>query len=218
MQIPSSMSTAADTLRPVPDIAGTSSIRRATLADEPRVTELIVSAFENDPAARWMYPNVWDYRVYFPEFVRAFGGGAFASGTADVLHNYDGAALWLPPDAHPDEASVIALIANTTPEELQAPLMAVIEEMGSYHPTEPHSHLPMIGVHPSHQHHGYGSALLRYGLKLCDEQGVPTYLESSNPENIPLYERHGFQVLGRIQAGSSPVITPMLRPCRRLAG
>ena len=27
------------------------------------------------------------------------------------------------------------------------------------------------------------------------------YLESSNPRNIPLYERHGFEALGEIQVG-----------------
>jgi hypothetical protein len=28
---------------------------------------------------------------------------------------------------------------------------------------------------------------------------------------VPLYERHGFEVLGSIQAGSSPTVVPMLR-------
>jgi hypothetical protein len=34
-----------------------------------------------------------------------------------------------------------------------------------------------------------------------------------NPAGIyvPLYERHGFEVVGSIQAGSSPTIVPMLR-------
>jgi hypothetical protein len=132
MQIHSSTGTAEPAVRPVRDMARCSSIRTATLADAPRVTELIVSAFETDPAARWMYPNVWDYRVYFPEFVRAFGGGAFASGTAHIFENYDGAALWLPPGAHPDEDALMALIGNTTPEELQPALMAIFEEMDSY--------------------------------------------------------------------------------------
>lgn len=198
--------------RPVPDLAASSSILVAMAGDEPRVVELIVSAFETDPAARWMYPDVWDYRVYFPEFVRAFAGRAFADGTAHVLQNFVGAALWLPPGVHPDDEAVIALIADTIPKHLQAPLMAVFEEMGSYHPTEPHWHLPMVGVHPSYQRQGHGTALLRHALRLCDDQGVAAYLESSNPENIALYERHGFEVLGRIQVGASPVITPMLRP------
>ena len=30
------------------------------------------------------------------------------------------------------------------------------------------------------------------------------YLESSNPKNMSLYERHGFESMGRIQIGDSP--------------
>ena len=29
------------------------------------------------------------------------------------------------------------------------------------------------------------------------------------------YERHGFKIIGKIQSGSSPVLTPMLRPASR---
>jgi hypothetical protein len=39
-------------------------------------------------------------------------------------------------------------------------------------------------------------------------------LESSNPRNITLYQRHGFEILGTIQIGSSPTLVPMLRPPR----
>jgi hypothetical protein len=35
--------------------------------------------------------------------------------------------------------------------------------------------------------------------------------ESTNPRNVPLYERHGFERLGTIQSGSSPPLFPMLR-------
>jgi ribosomal protein S18 acetylase RimI-like enzyme len=86
--------------------------------------------------------------------------------------------------------------------------------MAGYHPAEPHWYLPLIGVDPTHQNRGYGSALLRHALLQCDRDHVAAYLESSNPANIPLYERHGFTVLGTIQVGSSPPITPMLRAAR----
>jgi hypothetical protein len=36
----------------------------------------------------------------------------------------------------------------------------------------------------------------------------------TNPRNISLYRRHGFDVLGTIQAGSSPPLVPMLRQPR----
>jgi ribosomal protein S18 acetylase RimI-like enzyme len=193
---------------------GTAAVRAGRLSEESRVVDVIVSAFEADPAARWMYPDVAQYRVYFPEFIRSFGGRAFASGTAHVVENFAGAALWLPPGVHPHDEAVMSLVIRTTSEDLQGQLMSVFEEMGSYHPLGLHWHLPLIGVHPAFQRQGHGAALLRHALQICDEQGAAAYLESSNPENIPLYERYGFEVLGRIQVGSSPVITPMLRCAR----
>ena len=48
----------------------------------------------------------------------------------------------------------------------------------------------------------------------ADAAGLPAYLESSNPRNISLYERHGFEIMGRIQVGDGPLVTPMLRPPR----
>ena len=64
-----------------------------------------------------------------------------------------------------------------------------------------HWYLPLIGVDPFHQRKGYGSALLRHVLRLCDRDGTPAYLESTNPANVPLYERHGFRVLATSSGG-----------------
>ena len=88
------------------------------------------------------------------------------------------------------------------------------EQIGNYHPEYPHWYLPMIGADPAHTGLGLGAALMKHALAKVDEQKMPAYLESSNPRNISLYERHGFEVLGEIQSGSSPVMTPMLRPAR----
>ena len=51
----------------------------------------------------------------------------------------------------------------------------------------------------------------RSPLARCDADGIPAYLESSNPRNIGLYQRHGFEVRSPIQVGSSPEVVPMLR-------
>lgn len=40
------------------------------------------------------------------------------------------------------------------------------------------------------------------------------YLEASSPRNKALYERHGFEATGVIQAGSSPPMWPMVRTPR----
>ena len=90
-----------------------------------------------------------------------------------------------------------------------------MRQMESHHPSEPHWYLPLIGIDPKHQGKGLGGALLAHVTEICDRDGVPAYLESSNPRNITLYERHGFEITGQIQHGSSPTIVPMLRQPRR---
>ena len=35
---------------------------------------------------------------------------------------------------------------------------------------------------------------MKHGTRLADEAGMPAYLESSNSLNLPLYQRHGFEV------------------------
>ena len=86
--------------------------------------------------------------------------------------------------------------------------------MARYHPKEPHWYLPLLGVDPARQGQGLGSALLKHALAHCDAEGLPAYLESSNIKNVPLYERHGFEVLGVIQPGDFPPLYPMLRAAR----
>jgi ribosomal protein S18 acetylase RimI-like enzyme len=179
------------------------------------VVATLAMAFSSDPAARWAYPGAHDYLAHFGSFVRAFGGKAFTHNSAHMLEDGAGAALWLPPGVQPDEEQLAALLEQTTPDSIRDDVFAVFEQMGSYHPAEPHWYLPMIGVDGPHQGRGYGSALLDYALAECDREGIAAYLESSNPRNVPLYERHGFQLTGTIQAGSSPQIFPMLRKPRR---
>lgn len=186
-------------------------VRTASRQDEGRLAAAILLAFSADPAARWTYPAPDDYIRHFPEIIGALGGRAFDCGTAHFIGDVQAASLWLPPGVEPDEGAFLDVIHRTIPKPDQEALFAVIEQMGNYHPHEPHWYLPLIGVDPAVQRRGHGSLLLEHVLAGCDRDGKPAYLESSNPQNIPLYRRHGFEVLGTIQVGTSPPITPMLR-------
>jgi ribosomal protein S18 acetylase RimI-like enzyme len=187
----------------------------ATAADKAAVIDVLTLAFSADPAARWSWPEPQRYLRAFPRFATAFGGAAFERGTAHHVAGHAGAALWLPPGVEPDEAALAALMTETVPPSVQKDAVGVMQQMASYHPSEPHWYLPMIGVDPARQGQGLGGLLLRHATDICDRDGVPAYLESSNPRNVPLYERHGFEILGSIQVGGSPTIVPMLRKPRR---
>ena len=45
---------------------------------------------------------------------------------------------------------------------------------------------------------GVRQALMRSRLDRCDAEHAPAYLESSNPDNVPYYQRFGFEVTGEI--------------------
>jgi ribosomal protein S18 acetylase RimI-like enzyme len=199
------------TTSPVPTAAP---ITSAAAADAESAIAVLTLAFSADAANRWVWPDPSHYLSSFPAFVRAFAGGAFEQGTAHRNAGDAGVALWLPPGVHADEDALAILLQNTVAEEVRDDLMAVLDQMCGYHPTEPHWYLPLIGVDPARRGQGYGSQLLRHALAACDRDGTPAYLESSNAANIPLYERHGFEVLGTIQVGTSPPLFPMLRSAR----
>lgn len=186
-------------------------IKTAAPSDEVALISVLTLAFSSDPMARWSQPDPEKYLVNFPLFVKAFGGNALTQGTAYYADGYGGAALWLPPGVGPDEEMLMGLVERTSPDEIKPDLYGIFEQMDKYHPKEPHWYLPMIGVDPSQQGNGIGSKLMKHALVACDRDNLPAYLESSNPKNISLYERHGFEVIGEIQVGSSPTLRPMLR-------
>jgi ribosomal protein S18 acetylase RimI-like enzyme len=183
----------------------------ASELERVQILDTLTSAFSSDPVARWIFPDPQQYRASFPLFAQAYGGRAFKHRTAFSLADYHAAALWLPPGANPDEEAMVSLFQQAAAKDTLPQLFSILEQMGTYHPTEPHWYLPLLGVKPDMQGRGLGSALLRHALQQCDHARVPAYLESSNPRNIPLYERHGFRVLGTIQSGNSPELIPMLR-------
>lgn len=190
------------------------SIRVAGPLDERTAISIIRMGFGSDPVARWIYPDAANYLSVFPEFVRAFAGGAIGAGSAFLSRDNAGAALWLPPGVGFDEDDVVSVLRSTVSPDIHRDVFDVMDQMGAFHPEEPHWYLPMIAVDPYRQGSGTGSALMRFALGRCDEDDLPAYLESSNPRNISLYQRFGFEVIGLIRSGGSPPLFPMLRERR----
>jgi ribosomal protein S18 acetylase RimI-like enzyme len=191
-------------------------IKTATVSEKNRAIGVVTMGFSTDPLARWTYPDSQQYLTHFPKFIRSFAGKAFESGSAYTIEGFAGAALWLPPNVHPDEDAVVRLFEETVSDRIKDNLFQLLEQMGAYHPQEPHWYLPMIAVDTFAQNRGYGSALMRHALAVCDRVGLAAYLDSTNPRNISLYLRFGFEILGTIQVGSSPPIFPMLRKPQRV--
>jgi GNAT superfamily N-acetyltransferase len=142
---------------------------------------------------------------------REFAGGGLDHGAAYVSADFCGAALWLPPGVHPNGEALERVFRDTAPRARLDDTLATFNEMERWHPEAPHWYLAMIGVEPNARGKGLGMELMRHAVARCDRERGLAYLESSNPRNIPLYLRHGFEVMGEIRVGAAPVVTPMLR-------
>ncbi|CDZ96455.1 GNAT domain [Phaffia rhodozyma] len=70
----------------------------------------------------------------------------------------------------------------------------IFEKRRDYFLGKPHWFLELIYVHSDHQGQGVGKALLQWGIDQAESQGVPIYLEATEPGR-PVYEKNGFRVV-----------------------
>jgi ribosomal protein S18 acetylase RimI-like enzyme len=190
-------------------------IRPAAGDEMPQAVAAIVAAFLTDPVGRFVWPSPCDYLRFMPEAVQAFCRASIQHSATWLSDDFCGAAVWLPPGVEPDGESLYQLLSGTAASAHRDDVLATFDEMERSHPDQPHWHLPMVGVEPTSQGRGLGARLMRQALARCDEEGTVAYLESSNPRNISLYLRQGFEVLREIKIGAAPLVTPMLRRPRQ---
>ena len=107
------------------------SIKMVTSSGADRAIATILLAFSADPVARWFYPEAHDYLTNLPRFVQAFAGKAFEYNSAYQIDGYSGAALWLPPEVHPDENALVALLQQTIAEKKPAKHLCLYRADGS---------------------------------------------------------------------------------------
>ena len=120
----------------------------------------------------------------------------------------------MPPHVHPDEEGLTKIFQDSLDGAQLDEIFSIFEQMDSFHPDEPCWHLAFIAVDPAQQNKGYGSALMEHALEPVDSDKKLAYLESTNEANLSLYQRHGFELIGNIQAGNSPSMFPMIREPR----
>jgi GNAT superfamily N-acetyltransferase len=193
-------------------------IRRAAPSEKADVLASLSAAFENDPAARGLYPLATDYQQHFPSFVESFAGIAFADGIVERTADGMGIALWLPPGIEPDPITLIAHLQSTIEDLRRNEILAGIKTQARLHPHEPHWYLPFIGVRPEAQGQRLGGYLLQHGLRRADAEGLPAYLEATSARSARLYHRHGFEVIGVVDEPHYPRIFAMWRHPASITG
>jgi GNAT superfamily N-acetyltransferase len=171
-------------------------VRVATGADLDELTALFTAAFEHDPLWSWALPDPSDLAVWWRFLIRS----ALRYPCVWITGEGAAAAVWIPPDGvelTDDEQEQVEPLIRDLVGPRAPDVLDLIGRFEGSHPTEtPHYYLSLLGTHPSHRGQGVGTALLAENLARMDAEGVPAYLESTNPANDRRYQRLGFERTG----------------------
>jgi GNAT superfamily N-acetyltransferase len=190
--------------------------RRVTTADEGAVAvELLVGAFYDDPTWSWAFPDPErrrdQQRALWQLFVRSARRYRWNWLAADDAAT----SVWIPPggtELTPEEEVEMEHLLVELLGADAARVQRAVEQFDEAHPKdEPHYYLSLLGTDPARRGRGHGLGLLAANLALVDAEAMPAYLESSNPANVPLYERFGFRTVGSIQLADGPLVQTMWR-------
>jgi ribosomal protein S18 acetylase RimI-like enzyme len=197
-----------------------SSVRKATLADAPRLAQTLASAFQDDPVIAWVFPDQQRRRAVLPAFMEfRLRKLAFPHDEVWMTDGGDAAAVWLPPPgrwqlSRPQRLLLLPALVRFFGLRT-ASVLGGLERMEKRRPDDPpHWYLFILGTEQAAQGRGLGSALLAQMLARVDADRMPAYLESSNERNLAWYGRHGFEVTSELAIPGGPRIWPMWREPR----
>lgn len=183
------------------------------------VASILADGFAEDPVMRWIFdPSDLPHALepFFSFLMReVYVPAGATSHLADTA-----AAAWLPPEPEPwpdDRTLAMAELLSSFAPGTTERVITLDEATRANHPTDPHWYLGLLATRCRSQGSGLGSALLKEGLTRTDAAALPSYLESSNPRNVPFYARHGFTPIGRIDLPDGPPLIPMWREPERRA-
>jgi GNAT superfamily N-acetyltransferase len=178
--------------------------------------EILVEAFYDDPLWSWALPDPERRRDQHRVLWRATVEGAVRYPWVWLADGASATSVWIPPGGTEFSEEQDTGLEPMLREELGSDAARVLETLDALehaHPHDvPHFYLSLLGTDPRQRGHGHGLRLLAHNLARIDEVGAPAYLESSNPANVPLYERHGFEVLSWFAPpGGGPAVAGMWR-------
>lgn len=190
-------------------------LKQATPVDWREVADITAEAFANDPVNKWTFGTeravLSLYRTLAPLYL---------DSSYCYLADNKGAAMWLGPHAQLNMGLLFYLKILTgamrfAESGVLTRTRSLHKKMEAHHPTEPHYYLFTIGARASARGQGIGRRLIAPMLAHADQQGMPVYLENSNPVNHGFYSSYGFEKITEFEVGTSgPPMAPMWRSPR----
>jgi GNAT superfamily N-acetyltransferase len=198
-------------------------IRRHTVEEVRTLIAVATRAFWDDPMFNFFQPDLLRQHRSLSGFFAAGITDCAAHGevlTATLDGTVAGISAWLPPGVHVATKGLRALkqarlalpTLLSSPRRRQA--YALMNEMPKHHLQDPHWYLAVLATDPLFQGRGVGRALIEPTLARCDDEGVPSYLETQKESNLPYYHRFGYEVAEVLNINGCPPLWTMIRQPR----
>jgi ribosomal protein S18 acetylase RimI-like enzyme len=189
---------------------------------EEAVGAMLARAFAADPIFTFIEPDrekrVAFLALYMAALTRRSHRLAVAYATSPEIA---GVSLWKTPELRALTAEQLAMTgldrtadwlsvaAYARHEAVFDPILSALDRESP----EPVWYLGVLGVDPAFQGRGLGSRLMTPVLERADREGIAVTLETAQPRNLPLYRRHGFEVMSELPppAPGGPVVWTMKR-------
>lgn len=174
-----------------------------------QATETVVDAFSKDPIFEYILPQAISKR---DKVSRDFSS-ANLRYCQPLNHIYTtpeikGIAIWIPPGKYPlNLFRLLQLGFYKIPFLLGLKglekFLSVFAPLDKYHEQDMHQlhwYLLILGVSEAYQGQGIGGLLIQPILEQADKEGLPCYLETSTERAVRFYQKHGFEILRKIEA------------------
>ena len=192
--------------------------RAASVEDVPIVAACLASAFYEDPLwGHWTFPDESRRRRgLFPFMTLMAQLGSDEMWTATTAGG-ESVTVWTPPGASygtPEQEPLVSGVFDELFGVRASAIHALFQQFEEHTPEGRFYHLEWWATHPNRAGRGFGGALIRENLARVDAEHVPSYLESTNPVNLPRYEALGFRRIGEFAPPDGPTVTTMWRDAR----
>jgi len=161
--------------------------RIATREDRSALIETVVLAFDQDPAFRYFFGDEL-FDIDAPTFVGALFDSRVDAGATWVTDDAGAVAMWASPEAESLRSDFGALDPSS-----RARLAAYDEATHAALPDSPFWYLGILATHPGRRGQRLGRSAMQPGLDRSKETGFPAFLETTNDDNVAMYERSGWK-------------------------
>ena len=182
------------------------------------VARTIALAFATDPVWGPALSRADGRPIDLEPYWRPFVDGAMRYGTVRMVDDGSAASVWLPPGGTELSAAQTVELEHLLDGLLDPLAKAALHDLFERFEVSragrpPHYYLSLLATHVDHRGKGVGQQLLAEDLAVWDGEGVPAYLESTNPGNDHRYARAGFRPDGGFPAvRTNAWVNAMWRP------